>query len=74
MQQEAATMAEKKIRSEVYVARASFLYQGRVLVMEGHTVAAGHPMLRGRERLFRPFVPTWTVPATKETTETVEDA
>jgi hypothetical protein len=58
-------MAEKRQRSEVYVARASFLYQGRTLVLEGHTVAAGHPMLKGRESLFRPFVPTWPLPGGK---------
>lgn len=58
-------MAEKRLRSEVYVARASFLWRGRVLVLEGHTVGAGHPMLRGRESLFRPFVPTWPAPGEK---------
>lgn len=55
-------MAEKRLRAEepaVYVATGSFYIGGTTLVLEGHTVAAGHPILRGRKALFRPFEPTW---------------
>jgi hypothetical protein len=57
-------MAEKRIRTEptAYVALATFYLDGATLVMAGHTVAAGHPLLRGREHLFRPFTPTWPLP------------
>jgi hypothetical protein len=61
-------MAEKRIRSEtpaVYVATATFYVHGNQLVLAGHTVAAGHPILKGREALFRPFTPTWTLPGAK---------
>lgn len=55
-------MPEKRLRTEVYVAREAFYYRGSTLVLAGQTVAAGHPMLRGRMNLFRPFVPTWPAP------------
>lgn len=55
-------MVEKRVRSEYFVAKAAFLYRGTQLVLEGHTVQAGHPILKGREALFRPFVPTWPLP------------
>ena len=62
-------MAEKRTRSEFYVAKAAFLYRGTQLVLEGHTVAAGHPLLKGREALFRPFVPTWPLPGAEPAVE-----
>jgi hypothetical protein len=57
-------MAEKRIRSEVafWVANATFYHNGNVLVLAGHTVAAGHPLLKGKEALFRAFEPTWPLP------------
>lgn len=44
--------------SPLYVATESFYVHGNELVMKGHTVAAGHPLLRGRMNLFQPFEPT----------------
>ena len=58
-------MAEKQLRSEgpaVYVAKATFYYGGNQLVLAGHTIVAGHPMLKGRLALFDPFEPTWPLP------------
>jgi hypothetical protein len=61
-------MAEKLIHSkapEIYVAVSPF-YVGSQLVLAGHTVVAGHPLLKGRASLFRPFEPTWGLPVTPE--------
>ena len=57
-------MAEKRIRSEVafWVANATFYHNGNVLVLAGHTVSAGHPLLHDKQALFRPFEPTWPWP------------
>lgn len=55
-------MAEKRLRSEgpaYYVAKATFYHNGNVLVLAGHTVEAGHALLRGKAALFAPFEPTW---------------
>lgn len=59
-------MAQKQNRAEpgVVVARATF-YLGSTLVLAGHTVAVGHPLIRGREHLFAPFEPTWPLPGAK---------
>jgi hypothetical protein len=42
----------------LFVARKSF-WVGNTLVRAGDTVAAGHPILRGRDRLFAPLTPTF---------------
>lgn len=57
-------MAEKKIRSDVYIVNATFEWRGSQWFTAGSTVQAGHPVLRGREHLFRPFAPThpWPLP------------
>jgi hypothetical protein len=63
-------MARKQTRSEppaFYTAKATFYHRGTTLVLAGHTVAAGHPLLRGRKALFEPFKPTW--PLEDETEE-----
>ncbi len=55
-------MAEKRLRAEppaFYVARQTFYHRGIVLVLAGHTVAAGHPILKGKDALFDAFEPTW---------------
>jgi len=58
-------MAEKKLHTEIYVARESFYLGGNQLVLAGHTVVAGHPMLRGRKHMFTEFEPTWPMPEKK---------
>lgn len=47
----------------VATASAMFDYEGqRVILAEGvTTVREGHPILEGRERLFKPLVPTFEV-------------
>jgi hypothetical protein len=45
----------------VYVSNQDFYVNGATLVLAGHTVAEGHPIMRGREHLFRPFVPTFAL-------------
>lgn len=65
-------MAEKRLRSEgpaFYVAKATFYHNGNVLILAGHTVAAGHPLLRGRQHLFLPFEPTWPLPGAEPESE-----
>lgn len=55
-------MAQKQRRAEppaFYTAKTTFYHRGTTLVLAGHTVAAGHPLLRGRKELFEPFKPTW---------------
>jgi len=54
---------DKSDAAAVFVANDSFYYGGSQLVMAGNTVEAGHPMLKGREHLFRPFEPTWPKPS-----------
>lgn len=44
---------------KVYIATTSFVANG-VSVTEGDTVTEGHPLMLGRESLFRPFRPTHT--------------
>lgn len=51
-------MAEKKRRTEIFQAVDSFAFRG-VIVQMGDTVIAGHPLLKGRQKLFRPFQPTY---------------
>lgn len=51
----------KAPRADVYEAVDTFIYRGDVIVNRGATVEAGHPMLKGREKLFRPFSPTFTL-------------
>lgn len=56
-------MALKQTRRslpEVMVATRTF-WIGSQLVRAGDTVVAGHALLKGRENLFRPFVPTFGV-------------
>jgi hypothetical protein len=74
-------MAEKQRRSEppaFYTAKATFYHRGTTLVLAGHTVAAGHPLLRGRKALFEPFAPTWPLedeePEPREATAAEERA
>lgn len=58
-------MAEKTLHSEtpaVFIAKNSFYFGGSQLVLAGHTVVAGHPMLKGRMAMFEPFIPTWPLP------------
>ncbi|MGD0248291.1 MAG: hypothetical protein ABSB75_04485 [Candidatus Limnocylindrales bacterium] len=56
-------MAEKRIRTEyggreVFVVKATFFHRDRAYGA-GETVLAGDPVLKGREQLFMPFVPTY---------------
>ena len=46
----------------LYVAQRTF-WVGNTLVRAGDTIVAGHPLLAGRERLFRPLAPTFSLPA-----------
>lgn len=45
----------------ILVAQRSF-WVGKILVRAGDTVVVGHPLTVGRERNFRPFVPTFQLP------------
>jgi hypothetical protein len=63
-------MAEKKIQT-IYQALDAF-YLGGQLVNRGDTVVAGHPMLKGRTKLFRKFTPTYTLEDDPETTSEPE--
>lgn len=45
----------------LYVAQRAF-WAGNTLVRAGDTVVAGHPLLRGRDRLFVPHTPTFPLP------------
>jgi hypothetical protein len=49
----------------IFVAKESFHLKGQ-LVPAGSTVVDGHPMLKGRAHLFRPFVPTFGTLAVDE--------
>lgn len=49
-------MAAPKV--EVYQVNETF-YVGGTPVYAGETVVAGHPLMRGRRHLFRPFAPTY---------------
>jgi hypothetical protein len=49
-------------RETLYVAQRTF-WVGNTLVKAGDTVVVGHPLLVGRERLFRPLAPTFGLPA-----------
>ena len=55
-------MAQKLIRSDLYVADSDFMAAPNVWVRAGNTVVAGHPILKGREHKFRPFAPTFDLP------------
>jgi hypothetical protein len=57
-------MAEKKLKSDLYVARKTFLVEGNLWVRQGDTAVAGHPILKGRVKdgTFVPFVPTFGEP------------
>lgn len=48
-------MAKKQL---IYEAMAD-MYVGGQFVSRGSTVVHGHPLLKGRTKLFRPFVPTY---------------
>ncbi len=50
-------MAEKKIRTEYFIVNAPFFYKNDQFFAAGQVIAAGHPVLRGREHLFRPIAP-----------------
>lgn len=52
-------MARKPITPMIYEAIDDALINGTTYVMRGNTVVAGHPLLKGRMKLFRPFVPTF---------------
>lgn len=58
-------MAQKANRAsapEIYIANKTFLTDGNQWVRQGDTVAAGHPLLKGRIQsgnYFRPFTPTF---------------
>jgi len=53
---------------------ATFDWEGQpVLVREGITTAReGHPILKGREHLFKPLEVTWELPAPKQDSPKVE--
>lgn len=51
-------MAQKQLRSDIYEATSTFSIGARI-IRRGDTVAAGHPYMKGREVLFRPFRPTY---------------
>ncbi len=51
-------MAEKKIYAPtLFVVNATFFYKGDQLFTAGQVIAAGHPVLKGRQHLFRPLAP-----------------
>lgn len=52
-------MADKSASGPaLFVAREAFHLGGQI-VPAGATVVAGHPLLKGRDHLFAPFVPTF---------------
>jgi hypothetical protein len=55
-------MAQKRIRSDLWVAQSDFMAGQNVWVRAGDTVVDGHPILKRREHLFRPFTPTFDLP------------
>ena len=57
-------MAEKKI----YQALESF-YVGGQLINRGDTIIAGHPLLKGRTKLFGVFAPTFDEESAKPAPE-----
>ena len=57
-------MAEKKI----YQALESF-YVGGQLINRGDTIVAGHPLLKGRTKLFGVFAPTFDEDSAKSEPE-----
>ena len=59
-------MAQKLIRSDLYIADSDFMTSQNVWVRAGNTVVAGHPILRGREHKFRPFKPTFDLASEPE--------
>lgn len=44
---------------KLFVATTSMIVDG-VSVTEGDTITEGHPLMRGREKFFAPFRPTFT--------------
>jgi hypothetical protein len=62
-------MAEKKIRSELYTVVSTFLYRGNQHFTAGQTIQAGHPVLKGRASLFRPFAPDHPWPVAGQESE-----
>lgn len=68
-------MANKDKKPEApayYEARETF-HAGELTVIRGQTVEAGHPMLKGKSALFRPFVPTYTKPGSKPAESAASD-
>jgi hypothetical protein len=55
-------MAQKKLRSDLYVVRRTFFFANRQWFRAGQIVAASDPVLKGRESLFRVFVPPGQAP------------
>jgi hypothetical protein len=56
-------MAEKQLK--VWQATTTFVLggHGHQTVYVGDTVADGHPLLKGRKHLFKPFTPKFPLPA-----------
>jgi hypothetical protein len=55
-------MAQKRIRSDLWVANSDFLIGHNVWVRAGNTIVDGHPILKRSPHKFRPFVPTFDLP------------
>ena len=56
-------MAEKKINPPEYlVVNATFFYKGNQLFTRGQVIPANHPVVKGRQNLFRPFAPLGAKP------------
>jgi len=52
--------------AKLYIAITSFVSAG-VRITEGDTITEGHPLMLGREAMFRPFRPTFAhTPAAPE--------
>ena len=55
-------MAEKRLRSELLVATKTFLTADGQFVRRGDTAVAGHPIVRGHTRNFKPLLPKFSLP------------
>lgn len=59
--------------AEILIAQESFA-ANRQVIQRGRTIRAGHPLTRGREHLFKPFVPDFEHVDPKEQREAEEAA